>query len=131
MAHTAKTKKVLGLLDAPEALPAHNPLIQEPTGENIPVVFVKSEIGTQFVNIPFLLINEQLGSIMERFNCCTCDKCIAEVTVGCLPKLPQNIVRIKRAADEELVNKAAADMRNEAIRIITKEVMFIKSNPRH
>ena len=131
MAHTAKTKKVLGLLDAQEIVPAHNPLIQEPTGENYPVVFVKSEIGTQFVNVPFLLINEQLGSIMERFNCCTCDKCVAEVTVSSLAKLPPTIVRIKRTADEDLVNKAAADMRNEAIRIITKEVMLLKANPRH
>lgn len=132
MARTTKTDKVLGLIgaEAPRT-PASNPIIKAPEKEAVPPVFVKSDTGTQFVNIPFLLINEQLGSIMERFRCCTCEKCIAAVTDEALRELPQNIVRVKRVSDTEAVNRAAADMRSEAIRILTKAVMLIKTNPRH
>ena len=132
MAHTAKTEKILNLFGGTEAAPAAmNPAIKPPEKEAVPAVFLKSENGTQFVNIAFLLLNEQLGGIMERFNCCTCDKCIAAVTEESLKQLPTTIVRVKRKADAKTVDKAAADERSEAIRIITKAVMFVKSNPRH
>ena len=132
MAHTAKTNKVLGLFENTEhTRPAMNPAIKPPEKETVPTVFVKAENGTQFVNIPFLMINEQAGSIMERFHCCTCDKCVAAVTAESLRSLPPLVVRVKRKSDAEAVNRAAADARSEAIRIITKAVMFVKSNPQH
>ena len=108
-----------------------NPAIKPPEKETVPTVFVKAENGTQFVNIPFLLINEQVGSIMERFHCCTCEQCVAAVTEESLRQLPSSVVRIKRKSDAENVNRAAADARGDAIRVITKAVMFVKSNPRH
>lgn len=131
MAHTAKTSKVMDLFGASDTAPAQNPAIKPPDRENVPVVFVKAENGTQFVNIPFLLINEQMGSIMERFHCCTCDICVAAVTEESLKRLPPSLIRIKRKSDADEVNRVAADMRSDAIRIITKAVMFVKSNPRH
>ena len=132
MAHTAKTDKVLNLFDKPAAVPAAlNPAIKPPEKESVPAVFVKAENGTLFVNIPFLLINEQLAGIMERFHCCTCDICVEAVTEEALRRLTPCVVRIKRKSDAETVNRAAADARSDAIRVITKAVMFVKSNPRH
>ena len=131
MAHTAKTKKVLELFGESAPVPALNPVVKPPEKETVPVVFVKSENGTQFVNVSFLLINEQIGSIMERFHCCTCDKCIDAATSDCFAKLPRTVIKVKRKSDEDTVNRTAAEMRSEAIRIITKAVMFVKSNPRH
>ena len=132
MAHTAKTSKVLDLFERNDApLAATNPLIKPPEKENVPPVFIKADNGTQFVNIPFILINEQVGSIMERFHCCTCEQCVAAVTEECLKKLPPEVVRVKRKADAEAVDRAAAEARSDAIRIITKAVMFVKSNPSH
>lgn len=132
MAHTAKTGKVLGLFDGTQAPPAlTNPAFKAPEKEAVPTVFVKSENGTQFVNIAFLLINEQIGGIMERFHCCTCDTCVSTVTAECLKNLPERVVRAKRKSDADEVNRTAAEMRSEAIRVITKAVMFVKSNPRH
>ncbi len=133
MARTSKTDKVLGLIGAEKAppAPAANPVLKAPEREAVPQVFVKSDTGTQFVNIAFLLINEQLGSIMERFRCCTCDECIAAVTEEALKNLPTRIVRVKRVSDAEAADRAAAGMRSESIRVITKAVMLIKTNPRH
>lgn len=131
MAHTAKTKKVLDLFGESAPSPTLNPVVKPPEKESVPALFIKSENGTQFVNIAFLLINEQIGGIMERFNCCTCDKCIDAVTAECFAKLPRAVVKVKRKSDEDTVNRTAAEMRSDAIRIITKAVMFVKSNPRH
>jgi len=132
MARTAKTDKVLGLIGSENPqTPAANPILKAPEKEAVPPVFVKSDTGTQFVNVAFLLINEQLGSIMERFRCCTCDICIAAVTAEALRELPQTVIRVKRVSDTETVNHAAADMRSDAIRVITKAVMMVKTNPKH
>ncbi len=131
MAHTAKTDKVLNLFGDTAAPAPFNPAIKPPEKEAVPPVFIKADNGTQFVNIPFILINEQLGSIMERFHCCTCDICATAVTDEALRNMPRNIVRIKRKADTDSVNRAAADARSDAIRIITKAVMLVKSNPPH
>ena len=133
MAHTAKTEKILGLVGNSGAVPvpAMNPAIKPPEKESVPPVFIKSESGTQYVNIPFLLINEQIGGIMERFNCCTCDKCVAAVTEEALKNIPTVVIRVKRQSEVDSVNRTAADMRSDAIRIITKAVMQIKSSPRH
>ena len=49
----------------------------------------------------------------------------------CLRKLPPEVVRIKRKSDADTINRAVADARSDAIRIITKAVMFVKSNPSH
>lgn len=132
MAHTAKTEKILNLFGSTDFAPvALNPAIKPPEREAVPATFVKADNGTQFVNISFILLNEQLGGIMERFHCCTCDKCVAAVTEEALKNLPSTIIRVKRKADTELVDRKAADERSDAIRIITKAVMFVKSNPRH
>lgn len=132
MAHTAKTGKVLGLFDGTkEQAQLTNPAFKAPEREAVPTVFVKSENGTQFVNVAFLLINEQIGGIMERFHCCTCDTCISAVTAESLKNLPEKVIRAKRKSDADEVNRAAADLRSDAIRVITKAVMFVKSNPRH
>ena len=132
MARTSKTDKVLGLIGAEKTAPAAaNPVIQPPEKEAVPSVFVKSDTGTQFVNVGYLLINEQLGSVMERFRCCTCDECVAAAAEEALRGMPARIVRVKRVSDAESVDRAAAELRSEAIRIITKAVMLIKTNPRH
>ena len=131
MAHTAKTDRLLGLFDGEERVTLSNPAVKAPEKENVPPVFIKSDNGTQFVNIPFLLINEQIGSIMERFNCCTCDKCVAAVTAEALKDIPRTVIRVKRQSDVDTVNRAAADMRSDAIRVITKAVMSVRAMPRH
>lgn len=129
MAHTSKTDKVLGLFGGGDSF--SNPALRPPEKEAVQPVFIKSSGSTQLVNIAYILVNEQLGGIMERFNCCTCDSCVKAVAAEALKVLPTNIVRVKRKSDEDAVNRAAAEMRSEAVRVITKAVIFIKSNPKH
>lgn len=129
MAHTTKTDKIMKLFGGSSE--ASNPAIKPPEHDAVAPVFVKSTSGTQLVNVGFLLINEQLGSAMERFNCCTCEECIGAVSETALKNLPLTIIPVKRKSDEAKVNKAAAELRTEAIKIITKAVISVKTNPPH
>lgn len=105
-----------------------NPMLTVPESEPIPVVFTKTTGGTQLVNVIFLLINEQLATVMERFNCCTCEECAAAVTAEVLELVKPVYVTVKRKSDADEVNKIAADYRGEVISAVTKAVIKRKSS---
>ncbi len=128
---SARTDKVMSLIGkAAEEKPA-NPVLKIPENEPVPVIFTKNFSGNQLVNVTFLLINEQLAAIMERFNCCTCDKCASAVTAEVLSRMPPVFVAVKRKSDAEDVNITAAAHRSEVISVVTKAVITIKSCPPH
>ena len=113
------------------AIKRGNPAIKPPEEEAQPPVFVQSIGGFQLVNVPFLLINEQLGGIMERFNCCMCERCVAAVTAEVLSAVTPKILGVRRKSDEKIVNKAAAEQRSEVVKAITKAVIGVKTNTPH
>ena len=127
---SAKTDKILGLIGSTDNADC-NPLLRIPEEEEIPVIFTKTTAGTQLVNVVFLLINEQLGTVMERFHCCTCDKCAAAVTLEVMKRYPPVIVTVKRKSDADKVNRAAAEHRSEVISSLTKAVITVKANTPH
>lgn len=128
---SARTDKVMSLIGkAAEEKPA-NPVLKIPENEPVPVIFTKNFSGSQLVNVTFLLINEQLAAIMERFNCCTCDKCASTVTAEVLSRIPSIFVTVKRKSDAETVNLTACTHRSEVISAITKAVINVKSCPPH
>lgn len=125
---SARTDKVMNLLEKkPVREQPSNPMLTVPESEPIPVVFTKTGSGTQLVNVVFLLINEQLSAIMERFNCCTCDECAAAVTTETLARVKPIFVTVRRKSDAEEVNKIAAIHRSEVISAVTKAVITRKS----
>ncbi len=127
---SAKTDKILDLIGAEQSETA-NPLLRIPEEEEIPVVFTKSIPGTQLVNVVFLLLNEQLGNVMERFHCCTCEKCAAAVSLEVMKRYPPIIVKVKRRKDADRVNSIAAEHRSDIISALTKAVITVKANPPH
>ncbi len=127
---SAKTDKILNLIGA-GSTDNSNPLLRIPEKEEIIPVFVKTTPGTQLVNIVFLLLNEQLGTVMERFHCCTCDKCAAAVSLEVMKRYPPVIVKVKRKSDADEVNRVAAEHRSDIISALTKAVITVKANPPH
>ncbi|MBO5376826.1 MAG: hypothetical protein J6A41_00400 [Ruminiclostridium sp.] len=127
---SAKTDKILNLIGGEQAETA-NPLLRIPETEDIPVIFQKTAPGTQLVNVVFLLLNEQLGTVMERFHCCTCEKCAAAVSLEVMKRYPPVIVKVKRKSDADEVNRIAAEHRSEIISTLTKAVITVKANPPH
>lgn len=130
---TTKTDKIMGLVGGKGA-PADEPLnpnFRVPDKDEIPVIYTKPNPGFQLVNVGFLLINEQLGQIMERFNCCMCEKCVSQVTSEALRHIPPMVIEVRRKSDEERVNVIAAKYRTDVTHILTKAVISVKSFPKH
>ena len=52
------------------------------------------------VNLTELVIKENAGELLRRFNACCCDKCIDELSRRALEKIPSRFARISRAVME-------------------------------
>ncbi len=127
---SAKTDKILNLIGADQSETA-NPLLRIPETDDIPVIFQKTSPGNQLINVVFLLLNEQLGTVMERFHCCTCEKCATAVSLEVMKRYQPVVVKVKRKSDADMVNRIAAEHRSEIISALTKAVITVKANPPH
>jgi len=116
--------------------------LSEPAGENPALraiavdageekVFMRSSTERQIVSIPLMLVNEQLGSAVERFNSCACDECLRGITDSALDLIPPMYVRVVNAADEDEVNRLIKEQRAEAIRALAKVCIAANKKPFH
>lgn len=129
---STKTDKILSLVgDKKETEPTKkaNPHVRIPEPDEQPIIFTKNAAGFQLINVTFLLMNEQLGQAMERFNCCTCYKCAAAVTAETLRHFPQVIISVNRKDDAKKVNELAAKHRAQFTSVLAKAIITVKSNP--
>lgn len=53
------------------------------------------------VNLTELVIKENAGELLRRFNACCCDKCIDELSRRALEKIPSRFARVSRAVLEK------------------------------
>jgi len=94
-------------------------------------VYVKPAGERQVVNVITLLINEQLGYALERFNICSCAKCCFEITLRALKELPPAIVQVGTIDDADIVNSEINRLRPDVIKVLTKLVMAGRNTPYH
>jgi hypothetical protein len=115
--------------DAPEnpALKAINAEIPEAE----PKVFTRSVTERQIVSVPLLLITEQLGTAVERFNACACDECLHGIINSALELMPPMYVRVVSDADENEVNRLIREGRPEVIRVLAKICIKANTKPFH
>ncbi|MCL2637718.1 MAG: hypothetical protein FWD48_05040 [Oscillospiraceae bacterium] len=85
----------------------------------------------QIVSVPLLLILEQLGTAVERFNACACDECLRGITDRALDLMPPMYIRVVNAADENEVNRLIKERRPEVIRILAKICIAANKKPFH
>ena len=146
MARSSKTEQVMGLIGGKPKKEKANPLVGANTAPAVKTVPALRETvkktnpklkytwdcsGKQIVNIVTMLINEELGTVMERFNVCDCDKCckfITEVVAGALPSI---FVRVRSKGGEAEVNAALNKYRTAVIKALTKAVLAVKKTPPH
>ncbi|MCL2019909.1 MAG: hypothetical protein FWG70_09155 [Oscillospiraceae bacterium] len=94
-------------------------------------LFVRLSGERQIVSVPLLLINEQLGMAVERFNSCACDECLRGITDKALDLMPPLYVRVIASGDENEVNRLIKERRAEAIRILAKICITANKKPFH
>jgi hypothetical protein len=122
-------------LDAPHAVQPENPALKaissEQNEENTDRPFTRSATERQIVSIPLMLINEQLGAAVERFNSCACDECLRGITDSALNLMPPMYVRVVNSADEDEVNRLIREQRAEVIRVLAKICIAANMKPFH
>ena len=147
MARTAKTRLVMDLLNNdvrsgskpvakakakpvfPEA--QRNPSLKITAFEGSKTRYTWNYGNRQLLNIMTMLINDELGTILERFNVCECGKCCQYITQTALNELPAVFVQAKSKADEQRVNAELNKHRPNVIKTLTRIVISIKSSPIH
>ena len=112
----------------PEAAPATEVKAEEEIQEELKV---EEEPDFVRVNLMEEIVNDKIIYFMRQFECCTCDRCIADTVALTLNGLPPKYIVTEPAAKEPLIsfytNRFISDITVEA----TKACMFVKENPRH
>jgi hypothetical protein len=94
-------------------------------------VYVKPAGERQVVNVVSILINEQLGATLERFNACACQKCCYEITRRVLAQIEPCFVHVSTIEHADEVNRKLAEIRPNVIKELAKTVMAGKVKPYH
>jgi len=107
---------------------------ENPALKAIPVedrVYVRPSGERQIISVPLMLINEQIGTAVERFNACACDECLRVITDRALDLMPPMYIRVINSMDEDEVNRLIKERRQEAIRVLAKICITAHSKPFH
>jgi len=107
------------------------PILKPPQNDPAHTVYLKPAGERQVVNVAAILLNEQLGSALERFNACACQKCCKEITRRVLDELQPSFVHVSTINDADEVNRKLSELRPEVIQVITKVVMAGLNKPYH
>jgi len=122
-------------LDTPHTVQPENPALKIIAAENGEAVseklFTRSATERQIVSVPLMLINEQLGTAVERFNSCACDECLRGITDSALNLMPPMYIRVVNSADEDEVNRLISEQRAEVIRVLAKICIAANMKPFH
>jgi hypothetical protein len=137
-----KTASVMKLLtNGPEAGVA-NPILNEefkderihsrgvqPKNEQ-PVSGIAEPQKAVRINIISELVAENQQEVAERFRCCTCDICMAELTVSVLNELSPKYAYVRNGSYDE-VESLKEKHKKEVMCVLVKHAIKLKNNPAH
>lgn len=83
------------------------------------------------INIISELVGEWLPQTLERFKCCTCELCRAELTVEALNQLPPKYVRISSEEDLMEAERLKEELKPQVLKVIVPLAIRAQRNPRH
>ena len=108
---TNKTPQVMRLIEQnnsanPVILAGKSRIPRQLSGREPLSRMLKRELGEEFhdvegtvvVNLTQLAIEYAAPEILDRFNACSCDKCVEEFSRIIIPRVPMRFARIKKAS---------------------------------
>lgn len=108
----------------------HNPAFRQ-TGADEIGYFRRQPNEKLIINVSSYLINEQLGSALERFRVCRCDECCRIITEKATAMMPDAFVHVNSKADEDEAGRLIKELRPEAIRVLTKLCISARGKAYH
>ncbi len=82
------------------------------------------------INIISELVSENLLPVLERFRCCTCEICKAEITVAALNQIPPQYAYLTNGSFDE-VNALKEANRPKVVPVLIKLAIQLKNKPIH
>jgi hypothetical protein len=133
-----KTDAILKLLTAGSNV--GNPLLDEkfkddvilPINERKPLAQKTFHPGEEIdVDIIAELAAEFLPSAIERFGCCKCDHCFADMIADVVDKCPHTLVKIRNNDDYDRAEYLKRQHRNTVLRAVVSVAIVYKSRRKH
>lgn len=136
---THKTEPLMKLLNRSGGSQIENPIINNDFKHD--VIHAKpdqrkpqqeqSQTNSKGVNVIAELIDELLPEAVDRYKCCKCDVCMAEMTVEILNSVSPKYVNIDTPDGLEQLEKAKSEYREEVIKNMVSIVIKRRANPKH
>ena len=105
----------------------------EPVAEPESTIVYEPEPEPEFVRINVMerIVSDKIIYFMRQFECCTCEKCIADTIALTLNGLPPKYIVTEPAAEAPLLSFYTNHFISEITVEATKACMTVKENPRH
>ena len=105
----------------------------EPVAEPEATIVSEPEPEPEFVRINVMerIVSDKIIYFMRQFECCTCEKCIADTIALTLNGLPPKYIVTKPAAEAPLLSFYTNHFISEITVEATKACMTVKETPRH
>lgn len=105
----------------------------EPVAEPEATIVSEPEPEPEFVRINVMerIVSDKIIYFMRQFECCTCEKCIADTIALTLNGLPPKYIVTEPAAEAPLLSFYTNHFISEITVEATKACMTVKENPRH
>lgn len=122
----AKSEQATG--SQTEAL--QTPLLQSNSAQGEPQPLL-SQPTYQYLNIMEHVVNIKVEEYMQKFDVCTCGRCIADVKALALTHLPAKYIVVEPPAVSPLLNFYSNKFSQQVIVELTKACSIVKENPHH
>lgn len=105
----------------------------EPVAQPESTIVSEPEPEPEFVRINVMerIVSDKIIYFMRQFECCTCEKCIADTIALTLNGLPPKYIVTEPAAEAPLLSFYTNHFISEITVEATKACMTVKENPRH
>lgn len=105
----------------------------EPVAEPESTVVSEPEPEPEFVRINVMerIVSDKIIYFMRQFECCTCEKCVADTIALTLNGLPPKYIVTEPVAEAPLLSFYTNHFISEITVEATKACMTVKENPRH
>ena len=85
----------------------------------------------QYLNIMEHVVNSKVEEYMQKFDVCTCGRCVADVKALALTHLPAKYIVVEPPAVSPLLNFYSNRFSQQIIVELTKACSIVKENPHH
>lgn len=106
--------------------PKPAPVVQTPPPPPPPPEPVETEVC-----ISSELIMEILPSVLDRFQCCKCDRCFAQAMADALDVIPYKSVKVKNAEEMQQAKELKEQMRADVMRGLVRIGIARKALEKH